>query len=299
VNTPPLIAVVGPVEPPLLDAFITHYRQLGVERFLFALHFPLPTPMSVQEPLIEICRQRIGGARLIAEEPWHESASNRLRDKLRDQAGEGWHLLADADEFQCHPGGLAETVRAADTAGVPVAGGVMLDRVAADGSFPDWSPEQGLDATYPLGAFLTHSLLRGDPRKIVLVHSSVREVAVGNHRAPGFRPVNTPRVAIHHFKWRGDVLSYLRRRLDMLTAGEWRELSAAPRLEATRFFDHVNANDGRFDVTDQVLDFRPVDVHQLPEWWALKSQHLVDTWQPPKTSAAELAAAGLPVPDQR
>ncbi|WP_207916370.1 hypothetical protein [Micromonospora sp. KC723] len=290
-SAPPLIAVVGPVEPPLLEAFITHYEHLGVERFLFALHFPLPTPASVQEPLIEICRRRIGGAQLVAEEPWHESASNRLRDELRDRAGQGWHLLADADEFQCHPGGLATTVRDAEAAGVPVAGGVMLDRVAADGSIDGWSPSDGLDAAYPAGAFLTHSLLRGDPRKIVLVHSSVREVAVGNHRAPGFRPVNAPRVAIHHFKWRAGVVTYLRQRLDKLTAGEWRELSPAPRLEATRFFTHIDTHGGRFDIGDPVLNFRPVTVDRLPDWWAADSQHLVDTWRPPTAPAAKPAAA--------
>jgi hypothetical protein len=104
---------------------------------------------------------------------------------------------------------------------------------------------------------------------------------------PGFRPVNTPRVAIHHFKWRGGVLAYLRRRLDMLTAGEWRELSSAPRLEATRFFDHINAHGGRFDVTDPGLSFRRVDVRRLPGWWAAESQHLVDTWRPPTPMTTE------------
>ncbi|MEU2226428.1 hypothetical protein [Streptomyces sp. NPDC018347] len=44
-STPPsLIAVVGPVEPPLLAAWVRHYRWLGVERFLIAFHFPDHVP---------------------------------------------------------------------------------------------------------------------------------------------------------------------------------------------------------------------------------------------------------------
>ena len=293
-STPPLIAVIGPVEAPLLDAFITHYRSLGVDRFLFALHFSDPTPLILQQRLIDLCRRRVGGAQIVVEEPWQENAAARLRDELRRRAGAGWHLLADADEFQCHPGGLAETVRAAETAGVPVAGGIMIDRVAPEGWIESWSPKAGLDAAYPLGAFLTHSLLRADPHKIVLAHSSVTEVSAGNHRAPGFRPVNQPRVAIHRFKWRAGVLAYLRRRLDMLVSETWRAVSPAPRLEATRLLDHVDAHDSRFDVADPAFNFRPVNIHELPSWWAAESGNLVRAGRPPGATADELVGAGAP-----
>ncbi|MFE5085032.1 hypothetical protein [Streptomyces mirabilis] len=37
---PALIAVIGPVEPALLTAWIGHYRTLGIERFHLAFHFP-------------------------------------------------------------------------------------------------------------------------------------------------------------------------------------------------------------------------------------------------------------------
>ncbi|WP_262391762.1 hypothetical protein [Nocardiopsis sp. CNR-923] len=38
--TPPLIAVIGPLETPLLQAWIEHYRTLGIDDFHLALHLP-------------------------------------------------------------------------------------------------------------------------------------------------------------------------------------------------------------------------------------------------------------------
>ncbi|MBD2818544.1 hypothetical protein ID867_15280 [Streptomyces parvulus] len=113
--------------------------------------------------------------------PWHEHTTSGLRDLLRVKAGDGWHMLADSDEFHAFPVPLPELIAEVGTVTGTV-GGLMLDRVAADG---------GLDRAYPLSGFLTHHLLRGDPR-IVLPHSTV-PVASGNHRAEGHRPVNRPR----------------------------------------------------------------------------------------------------------
>ncbi|MFF8783001.1 hypothetical protein ACF07W_37575 [Streptomyces sp. NPDC015140] len=48
----------------------------------------------------------------------------------------------------------------AEHAGHRMVGGLMLDRVTTDDSLTGWDPQTGLDAAYPLGAFLTHQLLR-------------------------------------------------------------------------------------------------------------------------------------------
>ncbi|MET9987670.1 hypothetical protein [Streptomyces rochei] len=107
-------------------------------------------------------------------------------------------MLADSDEFHAFPVPLPALIAEAESVTGTV-GGLMLDRIAADGSLPRGSPQDGgLDGAYPLGGFLTHHLLRGAPRKIVLVHSTV-PVASGNHRAEGHRPVNRPPVVVHHF----------------------------------------------------------------------------------------------------
>ena len=291
-----LISTVGPVEPPLLEAFIEHYRILGVERFELALHMPEPTDPQRLADLLAVCRATIGEPSLVVEEPWHENASDRLREELRRRAGDGWHLLADADEFQDYPQGLAATLGEAEAAGWRVVGGILLDRIAADGAMPGWSAETGLDRSYPLGGFLTGRLMMGNPRKLVLVHSKVRDLVTGNHQSPSQRPMNRPLVAVHHFKWRSGVEDYLRHRIHMAASGQWRELSPAPREEAGIFLRHIADHNGRSDIDDPHMKFAPTQIGALPSSWAVESERLM-------AEAAEgssaLASAGDPAEADR
>ncbi|CUU61269.1 hypothetical protein Ga0074812_1714 [Parafrankia irregularis] len=278
---PTLVAVIGPVEPHLLSAFIDHYRALGIGRFLIGFHFPSTADPDLRAELLTLARNLLGTPpAFVNEGPWHGGLTNAaLRDKLRSQAGGGWHLLADIDELQSYTTSLSEEIDRAERSGSPVVGGVMLDRVTADGKFRSWTSEIGLDRSYPLGGFLTHELLRGDPRKIVLVRSGVR-VDIGNHRSPDHRPINRPRIVIHHFKWRGDVIPYLAERAEKLGTGQWREESPALWEETLRLLSHVDAHGGGLDVSGDTVLFRPVTLGTTPSWWAPESGRIVDTWRP-------------------
>ncbi|WP_028192430.1 glycosyltransferase family 2 protein [Salinispora pacifica] len=277
---PPLIAVIGPVEPDLLTAFVRHYRAHGVHRFLLAFHFPDDTSDNERVQLLDTCGSLGISPALVNVGPWHEYTNTHLRDELRGLAGPGWHLLADTDEFHTYPNGLIDTLHEAASAGTGTVGGLMLDRIATDGQLRPWTPQQGLDRTYPLGGFLTHYLLRGDPRKIVLAHSTV-PVSSGNHRAPGRRPANRPSVVVHHFKWRHGVDAYLQQRVTHLADGSWRSSSTALLRESRKLLDHLARHDGRIAVDSPTLRMRPVTINALPAWWAQEAAHIIDAWRPP------------------
>ncbi|WP_242646792.1 MULTISPECIES: hypothetical protein [Streptomyces] len=159
-------------------------------------------------------------------------------------------------------------------------GGLMLDRAAADGRLAHWRPETGLDRAFPLGGHLTHRLLRGDPRKIVLAQPGIA-VASGNHHAPGHKPDPDALACVHHFKWRAGVLEDLRRRVERFTSGAWAEQSPAVRDEAGRLLDHVDRHHGRIDVADPRLGFRRVALDGLPAGWAAEARGIVTRWRPP------------------
>jgi len=283
---PPLIAVVGPVEPTLLTAWVTHYRGLGIERFHLGFHFPEHVDPERRHQVQAACRELGIVPAAVSDGPWHEHTNPRLRDALRERAGAGWHLLADSDELHTYPAPLAEVIAAAEVSETGTVGGLMLDRVSADGSLTGWDPEQGLDTAYPLGAFLTHQLLRGDPRKIVLAHSSVT-VASGNHRAEGHRPANRPPVLVHHFKWRDGVRQDVERRAEHSAAGTWKTTSPARLAEARRLLDHLQRHGGRIAVDSARLNFRPVTLPAVPAWWAAEATRLVTTWRPPTDAAGQ------------
>lgn len=134
---PTLIAVVGPVEPPLLAAWVRHYQHLGVERFLIAFHFPEHVTDQQRHELQAASRELGVIPTGSSTGPWHEHTNTQIRDALRQAAGPGWHLLADADEFQQYPAPLTEVIAQAEKSGHRVVGGLMLDRVAAA-----WAPRR-------------------------------------------------------------------------------------------------------------------------------------------------------------
>ncbi|MFD7501421.1 glycosyltransferase family 2 protein [Streptomyces sp. NPDC059850] len=283
---PPLIAVVGPVEPPLLTAWVHHYRSLGVERFLIAFHFPDHVP-DVRRHELQAAARELGIIPTgTSTGPWHEHTNTQLRDALRLRAGPGWHLLADADEFQQYPAPLAEVIAQADRSGHCVVGGLMLDRVAASGRLTGWRPEDGLDLAYPLGGHLTHRLLHGDPRKIVLARHNVA-VSSGNHRAPTHRPDTNRICAVHHFKWRSGILDDLRRRVQRFSSGAWQERTPAVRDEASRLLAHVDRHSGVINISDPRMAFRRVSLDRMPFNWPAEARGIFTTWRPYRHTAQD------------
>ncbi|MFF0578064.1 hypothetical protein [Streptosporangium saharense] len=278
---PPLIAVIGPVEPALLTAFAAHYQHLGITTFHLAFHFPDHVPQQVKTQLLQAAAALPGPAPRISQGPWHEHLHAQLRDELRAAAGPGWHLIADSDEFHAYPASIPEVIAAAKAAGSLTVGGVLLDRVAADGSLASWDPAVGLDAAFPLGGFLTGLLLGGDPRKVVLADSRV-ELALGSHRSPGHKPVNAPPIPVHHFKWRRGIEQDLRRRITQHTTGTWREISPAIRTEAALLLEHLQAHGERIH-TAGPIPFHPVDLATTPPWWPHACADLLDRWRPPRS----------------
>lgn len=284
---PALIAVIGPVEVPLLAAWFRHYRLLGIERFIIAFHFPEHVPDERRNELQAVSRELGIIPTGTSTGPWHEHTNPRLRDALRECAGDGWHLIADSDEFHAYPAPLDEMIAEAARSRTGTVGGLMLDRVTADGALTGWDPDtNGLDATYPLGGFLTHQLLRGDPRKIVLAHSDVA-MASGNHRAEGHRSTNRPPVVVHHFKWREGVRGDAERRATHSADGTWKTASPARLTEARRLLDHLQRHDDRIAVDSPHLGLRPVSLEAVPTWWEAEATRLVVTWRPPAFAAGQ------------
>jgi hypothetical protein len=282
-TAPALVAVIGPVEPALLAAWTSHYRGLGVERFHVAFHFPQHVPDARRHELLDAAYDLDTAPARVSTGPWHEHTNTQLRNELRALAGPGWHLLADSDELQQYPAPLSEVIAAAETDRRVVVGGLMLDRVTAGGHLSPWrpdpGPDSGLDRTFPLGGHLTHHVLLGDPRKIVLARADVA-VASGNHRAPGHKPDPDMLACVHHFKWRAGVLDDLRRRVHRFSTGTWAEHTPAVRDEATRLLEHVARHDGRIDVEYPRIAFRPVTLQRLPDGWAAEACAITTGWRP-------------------
>ncbi|MER5750204.1 hypothetical protein [Streptomyces sp. NPDC002088] len=282
----PLIAVIGAVEDELLSEFVRHYRLAGITEFFTAFHFPDHVPGEERERTLGTWRELVGEPTIVSTGPWHEYLHGELRDRLRAAAGEGWHAVADSDEFHAYPLPIEDLIAEAEASGHPYVRGVLLDRVAADGGLEGQGDLTDLDARYPLGGFITANLTQGNPRKIILVRSDV-ELALGSHYSPSTRiPFPEGRIVpVHHFKWRPPVLADLRRRVEMHSSGAWADVTSSLAEEASRYLDHVLAREGRIDSDALGIELRPVTLRTQPEWWAAEARVVLCEWNVPQTTS--------------
>jgi hypothetical protein len=188
-----------------------------------------------------------------------------LRDELRARAAADWHLLADADEFQFHPGGARATLDRCRSSGIPFATGVLVDRLPAAGELqPAVGEPDELDRRFSVGCFLTATLLDADPRKVTLAHRDVQIGSPGNHFVAGRSPTEPPEpMPVHHFKWRAGVSDYLLRRARSFAASPLHS-ELGVRREALRAVELLGAG---FDAAAHgLLNFR-ASLGELPPHW--------------------------------
>ena len=199
-----LVAVIGPAAHDLVAAFVAHYSGLGVtDTGSRSTSHPGRTAAD-RDRLISACGRAGAPPDLVSEGPWRVETNPRLRDELRDRAVADWHVLADADELQFHPGGVRVTIEGCVNSSVPFSTGLLVDRLrGAERPLPSATTPADLDGAFPVGSFLTAQLLDGDPRKVTIAHRDVRVDSPGNHfttsRPPAEHPAPMP---VHHFKWR-------------------------------------------------------------------------------------------------
>jgi hypothetical protein len=275
-----LITVMGATDATLVRHFLDHYRGLGVERFLVGVHFGPGTGEAQETETLGVLRDLVeGGPRSVGRGQWLAGTNGQIRDRLRAEAGDGWHLFADVDEFQYYPEPLADVLVNADDAGEPTIEGLLYDRVSSTGALSDWTDETGLDHGYPLGGFLTGGLLEGDPRKVMAARAEVA-IGAGNHWAPGLRvgPAAPEPLPVYHFKWRAGCREYLENRIRAFTdSHDGSELSMA--AESIRLLRHLESNGGRIDVSPSgPVAYRPCNLTEPPEGWSRMIEPIMQFW---------------------
>jgi hypothetical protein len=161
-----------------------------------------------------------------------------------------WIVWSDSDEFQGPPGSLVSLAEEADAAGAQVVRGLLVDRVASDGSLPPLDPDLSLWDLFPRAVLIPDAISRAERRKVAMARGWVR-VSGGNHfPRPGQRLLEGPGwVPIHHFKWDATVLDRLRFRLRpaFRDACPWW-------VESRDLLAYFEARGGSFDPAD-LVDF--------------------------------------------
>ncbi len=261
-----LVCVVGSGDSALLPHLVTYYRRLGIESFYLITHAQSAADAGrgdVEDVAaglgLRVFHTQVG--------PWSLDLHQALvRYAMSENPGD-WYVIADIDEMLVFDRPLADLADLCERDGRDHVNGCFLDRIAADGSFPDVGSTSLWDQ-YPLACSISATLTRALPLKVVFARGHV-ELLTGQHGAPEGRglPRELGYAQVHHFKWTGGVVGRLRRRLDLYAAGAW-DVNTGVIRETHRFLAHVDRHDGRIDITDprlRVARSGP-NYHDYPHW---------------------------------
>jgi hypothetical protein len=241
----------------LLDAAITHYRGLGVESFHLARHIESFDDPDFQRSRDVLARHRLSYA-AVHQGPWDEDLNAYLIRAQMRRHPDDWWVVADLDEFHVYDRRLTEVIAACESGGYDYVKGALLDRVAADGGLPAPARDASIWAQFPLAGLVTLRVPGAGSSKVTLARGEV-QLHLGQHGALAGRLL-PPEVAfpqVHHFKWTDSVPERLVRREQAYASGDWHLTYRDTVDESRRMLKHLEAHDGRIDITAEEFALRP------------------------------------------
>lgn len=135
---------------------------------------------------------------------------NSMRETYVERGG--WYVICDLDEFHDPPGGvrLIELSRLMESDGASCVTGLLLDRVARDGTIPPkLNFNLSLAGQFPMMLNITKEISGGVQTKVLMAKQHI-PVLPGHHTCNGVCWNNEG--VVHHVKWFGKVVEETHRR---------------------------------------------------------------------------------------
>lgn len=246
-----LICTLEPTKIDWLPQFVAHYRSLGVDRFLLSLQQEpaiAAETRRAQRTRFEHALRGLGVAQSFELPESYDSASVcRHHQRITDQfvSKDDWIVWCDSDEFQVYPLALGEVVHSCLAQGIEAIPGILVDRIAADGSLPDFDPSRSLWEVFSRPCNVTGSIAHGTVEKVAFARGDIR-LRPGNHAPEDPKTKFAAQaIPIHHFKWHAGVLAQLRFRLDPA----WKR-KCFWWIESQHLLDYFSRHDMRFKLDD-------------------------------------------------
>jgi hypothetical protein len=134
----------------ILPHMLEHYRGLGIESFFVNVHLSSEAD-PVYEQIREITRRFGCGIASVQVGDW-QLLQQGMYALQRERYAHDWFVLADQDELQFYPGGIPAIVEDCAERGWDYIRGCFVDRVAANGTFPEPVSDVPIREQYPLQA---------------------------------------------------------------------------------------------------------------------------------------------------
>lgn len=251
----------------LLEHYLRHYDRIGVDEMIICAGVKKAADMlsGTQEErqrndlarLIDVCKPYRAKVYPFSYEAYCTNEKLKVERNALAHYGIGsddYIMWTDLDEFFSFPCPLNELVDAMNRRNDWAIHGWIVDRVAADGSFPELKADVPIEQQFPVACDITGAFLRANTRKIMLARGRVR-VNAGHDTAHNahfkFVPVGELKdYKAHHFRWTKQLASKVFERLQTP-----KNLHPAYVRECQRLLNYYNKH-GRIDLANPIFKAR-------------------------------------------
>ena len=242
------LLLIGP-DISLLEKNLHYYSTLGVNKILLSVHVYGEQGKKLLDAVPPIAKRYHAVIADLHNEQRINESLRYSRVRSRHCQEDDWIIYADIDEFIQFPIPVPEIICLADEKQFDYIHGRFLDRISAEGDFPQLTENEIWDQ-FPLGVRLTREICKGNERKVTLARAWV-VIANGHHYAKSGKgcPRELCMSIVHHFKWDNSVIL---RCLEM--AAMYKETGLPWGEERKRFIDYYNAGNGLLDLCDPALE---------------------------------------------
>jgi hypothetical protein len=222
---------------------IKYYRELGVDRFLFILN----TEDENSEKLKYV--QNILRKYNIEEEmvwigEFDDSVKTRNMEQivLENTDSKDWVITIDVDEFHKYDIDLKKFIFYCEKKNYNCVWGRFVDRLTENGKIVDINEDTNIWDIFPVKTDMRY-WNRTSYRKILLRKSYIK-VKGGHHFCVDDKKCKyfPYRMEVHHFKWRGELIKKLKRRVELFKKHNLLRF----RMAAEQKVITIYKNEGRF-----------------------------------------------------
>jgi len=202
------------------EAYVPHFLQYYQDQGVDHCYLIFNANEDIDERYFEkkYCAHNV--SLFFAYGEWNAKFSEEHKYKLLRQlavTSNDWIINVDIDEHvETDSGTLKDKVEEMISNGENCCRGIMVDRIAIDGSLPEIKQDTTLSEQFPLTYDITRSVLRAETRKIPITRGDL-DVTGGSHylteKAKAISTFNDEVLIVQHYKWNKNVIEKLEERI--------------------------------------------------------------------------------------
>jgi hypothetical protein len=251
----------------LLPHFIQHYRN-NVDEINIVVYSSDKYPYIEDD--IKTIISEYENVKIVHSEKWRVFDwvhVTYLYNKIKNTQPDDWWVIADIDEFQIYSKRIKGIVKECEENGWEFVTGGFIDRIGADGTFPEIYEYTSIWKQFPMAGFFRYPISNACPNKVTLCKGKI-EISNGQHYAiidgqttwkwqgwnhPLRYPIDKNFTQVHHFKWD----STCKRRLkDVADIQEDYAYSDEYRI----MYEHIKNNKFKIDINNKNYFFENLPI---------------------------------------